>query len=805
MLLLPAEMMGGTVASLTLQQCGLWHASADRSGAHRRQYDFRISGLVEVGRLRDVIASLVMQCELLRTSYEVLEGRCEGRVVPFRKEAVVIDEPQRLRAIEATCQEGSQLPFQAIIRPIDECSCAVSIFAHPLVLDESSLLLMWEEILERLHRPAGAGDDARPATGSYQEYEAWQRNFLDMVTERGQVPNGLFVRHMRYWQRRLNSCVDRAHVHAGAAHSCGSTASFDFDELDFAHVLRRADASRVTPEAILHAAVAQSLADNLGCSQAWICGYMSGRFEPAFEKTLGVFEIPALFQYDVGNPGSFDDLVQRVFAEQIDVHKRPHVSANYLANRLLKATLPDVADARVTLREKVLVASSRGIRVSAENHIASPEGFRLDFDFRMGAAVGDGMPLSMRLRYCPVCVGEEMATALVRGVHALLSSHFTATVAGKGNARNARIAVECCRWKMNGQLYKGRHLTPHDPTQRILARIWESVLRCLPIGAWDTLAEFAPAPSTRAELLDRIYRATGHSLPPDREDWTIEQQANYLMSLLPRALVTLLREGEAGSPPLFFAHGDFGGGGFYARAVLSGLGTCGAIYLLAPHGLNGLDIPDTIEQMARDFVAEIVRICPEGPVMLGGHCNGSLIAFEIARTLAASGRNVTFLAAVYPLHPWTDDMAESVAAAGSMSVRHANMSPALQALRRPSALRFERYAQAIARYRPPRAGVRATLFLPVSEVERKSIVLSAWRQVAERVEVAMVPGDHLSCITTYAADLGSSLDHFIDQLQRTSLRVGPGTVVRKASKDMRKIHSKPKTWQSPRRGGRHAR
>jgi hypothetical protein len=48
------------------------------------------------------------------------------------------------------------------------------------------------------------------------------------------------------------------------------------------------------------------------------------------------------------------------------------------------------------------------------------------------------------------------------------------------------------------------------------------------------------------------------------------------------------------------------------------------------------NIPD----MARLYAAELTAFRPEGPIRLGGHCIGGLIAIEMARSLRAAGREI---------------------------------------------------------------------------------------------------------------------------------------------------------------------
>jgi thioesterase domain-containing protein len=66
-------------------------------------------------------------------------------------------------------------------------------------------------------------------------------------------------------------------------------------------------------------------------------------------------------------------------------------------------------------------------------------------------------------------------------------------------------------------------------------------------------------------------------------------------------------------------------------------------YGIQPHGLDGGPIPPTIEAMAACHLQTLRAFQPAGPYLLGGYCNGGLIAFEMARQLQAQGERVDLL------------------------------------------------------------------------------------------------------------------------------------------------------------------
>jgi len=72
------------------------------------------------------------------------------------------------------------------------------------------------------------------------------------------------------------------------------------------------------------------------------------------------------------------------------------------------------------------------------------------------------------------------------------------------------------------------------------------------------------------------------------------------------------------------------------------------IISIDPHGLRGEQIPPSIEEMAADRLPLILERQASGPFLLGGKCNGAVVAFEAARQLMAAGHKVDLVAMVDP-------------------------------------------------------------------------------------------------------------------------------------------------------------
>jgi surfactin family lipopeptide synthetase C len=195
-----------------------------------------------------------------------------------------------------------------------------------------------------------------------------------------------------------------------------------------------------------------------------------------------------------------------------------------------------------------------------------------------------------------------------------------------------------------------QYIKPNNPLQYQLVQIWEELFDRRPIGIRDNFFELGGHSLLPVRMMTRLEQVLGKKLPLATlfKGATIEHLSEVLVKeqLAGNRAPLVAVQPEGSKQPFFYLHGDFQGGGMYCLSLARHLESEQPFYAIQPHGLEGESIPKTIEEMAADHVKTLRAFQPVGPYQLGGHCNGGLLAFEMARQLQTLGQEVNLLVLV---------------------------------------------------------------------------------------------------------------------------------------------------------------
>jgi aspartate racemase len=187
-------------------------------------------------------------------------------------------------------------------------------------------------------------------------------------------------------------------------------------------------------------------------------------------------------------------------------------------------------------------------------------------------------------------------------------------------------------------------VAPTDELELQLTKIWEKVLGIRPIGVRDNFFDLGGHSLLAAQLSDQIEKALNKTMPLATifQAPTVEQLAKILRQegwSAPWSSVAAIQPGDTKSP-LFLCQAV----GLY-YPLIPYLGPDQPIYALLAQVVEGQPAPpERVEDLAALYIKEMRSLQPEGPYFLGGLSFGGIIAYEMARQLAAQGQNVALLA-----------------------------------------------------------------------------------------------------------------------------------------------------------------
>ena len=192
---------------------------------------------------------------------------------------------------------------------------------------------------------------------------------------------------------------------------------------------------------------------------------------------------------------------------------------------------------------------------------------------------------------------------------------------------------------------------PRGAVETRLAAIWERLLGACAVSRHDDFFELGGDSLAAVALLAEIEQAFGKRLPVARlvRRSTIAALAGEIGgpgTAEPASCLVTLEPGpwDEAAAPFVCVHGL---GGHLLRLIplARALAAERPMLGLQSPGLDdGAPIPSTIEDLARIFLAEMRLRIGAGPYLLGGMSFGGLVAFEMARQMAAEGSRPGLLA-----------------------------------------------------------------------------------------------------------------------------------------------------------------
>ena len=161
----------------------------------------------------------------------------------------------------------------------------------------------------------------------------------------------------------------------------------------------------------------------------------------------------------------------------------------------------------------------------------------------------------------------------------------------------------------------------------------------------DVLSDKLELSEARRALLEKYLR--GDRSWAKMATSVVMQHAETIAAGQRESIIAIQKGGA--KRPFFFLHGDWINGAYWCFALARDLGSDQPFYALEPYSFDGLPVPPPLEAIAAAHLQSLHAIQPKGPYLLGGFCNGGLLAYEMARQLHMEGETVDLLVLMDPM------------------------------------------------------------------------------------------------------------------------------------------------------------
>ncbi|PYF83328.1 enterobactin synthetase component F [Marinomonas alcarazii] len=222
--------------------------------------------------------------------------------------------------------------------------------------------------------------------------------------------------------------------------------------------------------------------------------------------------------------------------------------------------------------------------------------------------------------------------------HFILLNDMPLTPNGKVN----RKALPLPTWQASNSYVK-----PRNQLEEMLANLWAETLGLKLVGIHDNFFEIGGDSISATKILNHIQKNLLIEVPLGVlfKASTIAELSDYLSHSDDwDPMIGMLPIKSSGTEkPLFCIHPALGLAWGYA-GLLRHLPKSTPVYGLQATGLRHASrLPESIEEMAEEYIQQIKRIQPEGPYRLLGWSFGGLVAHAITEKLQAENNVVSFL------------------------------------------------------------------------------------------------------------------------------------------------------------------
>lgn len=613
-----------------------------------------LTGSLSEDALEKSFQSLVDRHEILRTTFAEEDGGLVQVIASQTRFSLsIVDlletaDAAREEKLQELLLEEARHPFDLVRGPLFRACLfrlqpddhVLIITTHHIIADGWSQRIVQNELWSMYEALASnRSPPLSPLPIQYADFAAWQKDWLNSEEA---------IQHLNYWLKQLEGPLKildfpTDHPPALKISSNGGIESLAVPG-DLLLALKKLGRSEGVTMFTLTLACFAILIYRYSNQANMVIGSPVANRKPETEPLVGPFAGPVPFRFDLSDNPTLHDVISRV--SQISLEALDHSDLPFEA--LLRQLRVQSVNGRTAFFQFYFLYQTAFLqphKLPALTVTPMPT-FSVGTPFELQLAMIERQDeVRVNLEYNADLFEPASIRALLRYYEMLLRemvsnpnrpiADLAAPVVGESFRRSSNATAEVTR------VYEA----PRNDDEFKLTEIWQAILKVPQIGVHDNFFELGGHSLLAAQLVSQVKAQFGITIDLSilMVAPTIEQLARKLRQSLQKDQAHIVVIREAGTkPPLFCIHG---GGGHLLdyRDLIASLPEGQPVYGLRASDVNEV-YPETVEELADQYLLEIQRVQEQGPYQICGLSFGGLVAYEIARKLIEKGQPVEFVA-----------------------------------------------------------------------------------------------------------------------------------------------------------------
>ena len=648
-----------TLPASVVQQRFWLLAKLDPSGSkfHMRA-TVRLTGSLMQDALEKSFQGLVDRHEILRTAFADQDGELV-QIIANQKgfslqtvSLVEIPEADWEEKLQEFLLQEARRPFDLHTGPLFRACLfrlradnhVLLITIHHIIADGWSQRVVQNELWSMYEAAAcGRSPSLPPLTIQYADFAAWQDEWLN-----SQEAN----RHLQYWQKRLVGPLQILDFPTDHPPVLRVSSNGGIEFLSVSSDLMRAlkNLSKSEGMTMFTLTLACFAITIFRCSNQtdMVIGSPLANRRPETEPLIGPFAGPIPFRFDLSGNPTLREVVRRV--NEVSLEALDHADLPFEA--LLRQLRVQSVDGRTALFQFYFLYQTAFLQphVLPGLAVTPMPTFSVGTPFELQLSMIERQDEAhVNLEYNADLFEPDTIKTLLQYYETLLSVMVSDLDIQVANLPAPSIR-DCSPATASPTGTIRQYVAPRGDEELKLAEIWKEILKVPSVGVRDNFFELGGHSLLAAQLVSQVEAQFGTAIDLSLliVAPTIEQLAAKLRPpqrqvrrQKDRSHIVAIRE-TGTKLPLFCIHG---GGGHLLdyRDMIETLPDDQPIYGLRASDVNEA-YPETVEELADQYLLEIKAVQPHGPYQICGLSFGGLVAFEIARRLAERGEPVGIIA-----------------------------------------------------------------------------------------------------------------------------------------------------------------